>query len=248
MKIIVGTPMRDHSVGGAHHWSMWPLMRSHLDGGPTFDILDPKLLTDDDLVRARSRIVRSFLRDTDGDKLLMVDADVSANVTALRGMIAEEVDCIGATYPKKRINDFGRCVDFAVSIPGGAPIEGNRASVHAIGMGFMLLSRELLAAMTEDYDEELGADDEDERTTMLFMLKFGENRGRRVLWPEDFSFCSRVREYTDVWLYTGPGAPLSHEGHHVFHAQAEDIHPRRVPDIAYEDEGGQQRRWGDDRP
>jgi hypothetical protein len=250
MKIIIGTPMRDWSVGGAHHASMWPLMRACLEiTSPQFEIIDPRLLVDDDLVRARSRLVRLFLQHTEGDYLLFVDGDVEVNVGALRGMLAEGVDCIGCTYPKKRLGPYGYPDHYALTISGPTPIQGRRASVDAIGMGFMLLSRDLLETMWAEYDEELGADDEGNRTTMLFMLQFQtDKRGVRHLSPEDYSFCSRVREFTDVWLYTGTGAPLAHEGHHVFRGRAEDVHPTSYVEYEYEDEAGNRRIWGDDRP
>lgn len=251
-KIVIGTPMAQWTVGGAHHFGMWPLMRACLETEePKIDIIDPRLTVDDDLVRARSRLVRIFREETDGTDLLFVDSDVEPSVRALRGMLAENVDCIGATYPKKRLNGFGRPDGYAMSTLGrDIPIEGHRARVPAIGLGFMLISRALLDVMTEDLDEELWADDMGRRTTMLFMLKFGpvEKDGRRHLWPEDYSFCSRVAQFTDVFMYTGPGAPLSHEGHHIFRGRAEDVHPRVDPDVAYEDESGQARTWGDDRP
>jgi hypothetical protein len=227
---------------------MWELLHGTVGGD--FQIISPKILCDDDLVRTRSRIVRLFLTQTDGDKLLLVDSDIEAKSQVLRGMVEADQDCIGATYPKKRINPYGKSVDFALNVKKHTAIESDRASVDAIGCGFMLLSRELLSAMVEDYDGELGADDGGQRTTMIFMLKFSEveTDGRRHLLPEDYSFCSRVKEYTDVWLYTGVGAPLAHEGHHIFRGRAEDVHPRERPDIEYTDESGVPRPWGYDRP
>lgn len=249
MKIVIATPMRDWTVGGAHHASLWPLMRKDPDG-PEFDIIDPRLVCDDDLTRARSRLVRLFLQQTDGTHLLFIDSDVEANVTALQGMVAEDCDFIGSTYPKKHLNPYGIAKHYALHVKPGTKIEGFKASVEAIGLGFTLIGRELLQAMTEDLDDELGADDEGRRTTMLFMLQFSpvEKDGRRHLWPEDYSFCNRVQKYTDVWLYTGPGAPVSHEGHHIYKGRAEDVHPRERPDYEYIDEAGNLRTWGDDRP
>jgi hypothetical protein len=253
LKIVIATPMLGWDVGGAHHASMWPLCRASIDTqSPRFEIIDPRLLVDMDLVRARSRCVRLFLDETDGDKLLFVDADIAADVRALRGMIAADVDCIGSTYPKKRLDAYGLPRDYAMLVEPRTPIRADhRSSIRAVGLGFTLLSRELLQQMVVDLDDALGADDEGKRTSMLFMLMFHKDaRGKRHLMPEDYSFCARVREYTDVWLYTGLGAPLAHEGHHIFKGRAEDCHPRLKPEaeLEYEDEAGVMRVWGDDRP
>ena len=237
MKILIATPMAGWSVGGCHHASMWPLMRAAKDGSThEFDIISPRLMVGVDLVRARSRCVRMFL-ESNADSLLFVDSDVECNITALRGMIAEDVELIGAAYPKKRRDEYGPCKEFALHTGNqSCPISGHKASIDAIGMGFVLIKRPLLERMVADYDAELGADDDGYRTTMLFMLSFGMNGPKRVLWPEDYSFCQRVRNYTRVWLYTGPGAPLGHEGHHLYQGKAEHVHPRNVPDIWYENE------------
>lgn len=250
MKIVLATPMRDWAVGGGHHASCWPLMRACLDTvEPRFDIIDPRVVVDDDLVRARSRLVRIFLDETDGDKLLFVDSDIIVDVRALRGMLKANKDCIAATYPKKKFDEYGLARQYALRTEPQTSVEDDAASVLAVGLGFMLLSRELLTAMRDDLDEKLGADDEGKRTTMMFMLKFVTTKdGRRHMLPEDYSFCSRVKDYTDVWLYTGLGAPVSHEGHHVYVGKAQDVHPRTKSDvqIIWEDEEGLRRTWGDD--
>jgi hypothetical protein len=220
-RIVIATPMRDWMVTGPHHASAWELAQST-------ELVPPKLLIDDDLSKTRARAVRYFLSKTEGTHLLFWDADVEGNVAVLRGMLSEGVGCIGATYPRKRIDPDGRCRHFAVYTRGEkVSFEGNRARVAAIGLGYMLLERSLLAQMWTRFEDELYAYDEAERTVMLFHLSFGENsKGRRIEWPEDYSFCERVRTLTDVWLYTGEGSPLAHVGMHVFRGSPEDVHPR----------------------
>ena len=93
-RVVIATPMRDLQVSGPHYASAWTFMGSNLG------IIDPQILVDDDLVRARSRAVRLFL-ETSAAHLLFWDSDVEGSAEALRGMIAEDVDCIASTYPKK---------------------------------------------------------------------------------------------------------------------------------------------------
>lgn len=223
MRIAIATPIQNRVVGCAHHESMWPLLRDH-----RFSILPSKITVDDDLVRARSRCVRVALEETRADALLFADSDVVVSTDALAGMIAADVDAIGCTYPKKHLDDWGVARDFAIRTRE-APIVDGKASVDAIGLGFMLLRRPLLQKLTEEYADELTDYSDGIPTVMLFMLAWEEKNGRRVLLPEDYSFCRRVRKLTDLWLYCGEGSPLAHEGHHVFRGRAEDVHPLPQP-------------------
>lgn len=210
--------MRDWNVTGLYTASLWRVLR-----GPV-EIVDPKLLLDDDLTRTRSRAVRIFLTQTEGTHLLFWDGDVEGNEVALANMLAEDVECIAASYPKKRLDKHGRSDELAYNTGGkNVPFAGYRAPVDAIGCGFMLLRRDLLARAWLHYDEELYAIDVDgAHTVMLFHLMFGLNaKGQRVLRPEDYSFCERLRQLDppcQPYLYTGPGCPLRHAGSHVFAA------------------------------
>jgi hypothetical protein len=223
-RIIICTPTIDGTVTGLHYASAWPLFASTEVG-----VLHSQLFTDTDLTRARSVAVRIFLEETAGSHLLFWDADVEASAPALRGMLAEGVDCIGATYPKKHLRPGeARPRDFAVYTEGkGVAHNGTSAEVSGIGLGFMLLSRHLLDLMVAHYDQDLHFFDHDRRTVALFQLEIGEDhQGRRRLWPEDYSFCRRVRGAgSSVRLYTGPGSPLAHAGMHEFRGRASDIHP-----------------------
>jgi hypothetical protein len=196
--------------------------------GSDLGIIDPQILVDDDLVRARSRAVRLFL-ETTAAHLLFWDSDVEGSAPALRGMTAANVDCIAAAYPKKRLDKWGQARDFALYTEGERiPFEGDAVPVPAVGLGFMLLSRSLLERMRAHYDAEQHFYDGTDRTVALFsLIRSPDSHGTMRLWPEDYSFCKRVWAIgSKVHLYTGPGAPLAHVGNHVYRGLAEDVHPR----------------------
>lgn len=225
-RVVIATPCRDMQISAIHYASTWGMMGSRDVG-----IIDPQILVDDDLVRARSRAVRMFLK-TGGEHLLTWDSDVEGSTAALRGMLAENVDCIATTYPKKILGADGRPHEFAIHTAGrSVEFNGNKAEVAGFGLGFALLSRRMLLGMVECYREELGFFDEEEETVALFALILGEDSmGVRRLWPEDYSFCQRVRDagFTP-WLYTGPGSPLGHVGSLVYRGRPEDVHPLIPP-------------------
>ena len=220
-RVVIATPMRDLQVSGPHYASAWTFMGSNLG------IIDPQILVDDDLVRARSRAVRLFL-ETSAAYLLFWDSDVEGSAEALRGMIAEDVDCIASTYPKKKLDAFGQCKDFALYTEGERiNFTGKRAEVPAVGLGFMLCSRRMLETMVSHYDEEQHFYDGEDRTVAIFnLIRSPDHRGVMRLWPEDYSFCRRVWEVGfRPHLYTGAGSPLRHVGMHIYSAGADALHP-----------------------
>lgn len=209
-RIVIATPSRGGVVTMQYHASCWAFMGSNVG------IIDPMIMVDDDIVRARSRAVRLFLQ-TPGEYLLFWDGDVEGNPEALKGMLASGRRCIGAGYPKKVLDSLGRCVHLAVytsdqMIPATEIVE-----VDAIGMGFMLLHRSLLETMVYSLDPELYFYDGLDRTVGLFkMIRSEDHTGTMRLWPEDYSFCKRVALFDKVCLYRGRGAPLGHVGDHTF--------------------------------
>ena len=220
-RVVIATPMTDLSVSGPMHAATWEIVRGDVE------IIDPRVLTDMDLSKARARAVRLFLTKSEGTHLLFWDGDVVGNAECLRNMLNEGVDHIAATYPKKTLDVHGLATEFAFTTRG-KPIafEGWKATGDSlgVGLGFTLLTRELLARMWLKYQgegdgpDDLGAYDMGEKTVMMFHLSFGRNgKGQRVENPEDFSFCERVRGAgSAVHLYTGPASPLPHLGPHLF--------------------------------
>ena len=188
------------------------------------------IVVDDDLARARSRAVRMFLQGTEGKWLCFWDHDVRATPGVLAGMMAERVDCIGATYPKKRRDPDGKCRHYAHNTRGETAVTrvGQRVTSPTLELpaGFLLLSRSLLSRLWVAYEEELEDWGDGERMVLLFAQVWGtDSKGRKMLKPEDFSFTSRVRTITDPWLYVGPGSPLAHIGSHVYEGDPADVHP-----------------------
>ena len=219
--VVVATPFYDHSVRVQYNAAQWALM-----GSPHAEMLGTEeerttIYQSHDVCLGRARCVRDFLRLGRGTHLLFWDSDVCGDVgAAVRGMLAEGVGCIGATYPKKHIRPDGD-VDFCLSTAGQSlAVQGNRAALPPmgfVGAGFLLLSRPLLERMSTHYFDALFFEDEDDSTTVDLFAKIRErdHGGRMRSRPEDFSFCRRVALMGEtVWLYTG--AAMDHVGMHVF--------------------------------
>ena len=222
-RVVIATPMRDGMVSGVHHASTWEVVR-----GPV-EIIDPKLLLTDSIVLARSRAVRLFLQKTEGTHLLFWDADVEGSAEALEIMLGEGLDYIAATYPKKHLDPDGQCRDFALYTRGETvAFEGNHARVAGVGLGFTLLTRQLLSQMWLQYEDELHAYDDGDRYVALFAQVFAPNsKGLRVHYPEDYSFCSRLPPSCPVALLTTH--VLAHHGQHLYRSTPGALWTPREP-------------------
>jgi hypothetical protein len=122
-KIMLYTPVHGPpdvaSVSLGYHFATMQLAKS-LD----VEILDSRIFTDCDLVRARSRAVRVFLESGSASHLLHWDADVVGNATdvrtALDAMLASGHDVVGAPYPRKRVRWERAAAAVCTEIPGTA--------------------------------------------------------------------------------------------------------------------------------
>jgi hypothetical protein len=234
-KILIATPIygapEAASVSVAYHVALLSMAQSG-----QIMIAPHVQWISEDLVRVRCRSLRYFLEETDCTHLLFWDSDVGGSdpkgekaccALALMGMIAEDVDLIGAPYPRKRIMwDQVRTLgaDHAYSWPlrrlgPGAEVEfeGRKARVAGVPFGFALISRSCARAVSDACfsDGEWFTDFVDGRrlpTPLAFQLIVTADEHRQLL-SEDNSFCQRAIEAgKEVWLYVGPGAPLDHVG------------------------------------
>jgi hypothetical protein len=207
--IVIACPFRDLELARRVE-SFW-----YIAGAPS-----PLLIVDDDLVRARSRAVRMFLQQTDGRKLLFVDHDVLVTPEVIHALDDCNVDCIGATYPKKHLGG----PDYAYTTRGHKiRHDGVKAEVPGIGFGCMLLSRSLLAKLWLAYEEELADYAEKDsmgrrvKNVMLFAQQWTttpEDPNLKVLSPEDFSFSLRCWTLAPVHMYVRVALP--HVGTHTY--------------------------------
>jgi hypothetical protein len=206
-RVMMATPVLSSSAGAGVvtvHYQMSLMRMVQRFSGLT--LTSANAFVNTDLVRARSRCVRSAL-DGCFTHLLFWDSDVGgACADALHGMLSTDADFIACPYPRKNLS--GR-------------------STHEppfVAMGFTLISERCMRKMWDAYYDELAFDDVVEgkpyRTVALFQLMIVDMlqpQPHRVLLGEDFSFCERwLRLDEEIHLYQGPGSPLQHVGAHVF--------------------------------
>lgn len=229
-KIAIATPTFGKHVSLDYHLTMMSLAKS-----PEIIHIDARLFAFQDLVRARSRMVRMAL-EHECTHLFFVDADVSFEPALLNRMLATKHDVIAVAYPLKKIDWEG--VEKAVKagqhpetgayafpikpLPGAIPNEDLTVEVQRCGTGCMLISRECLVKMTDAFKDGLTftdvVDGKGTPTVAVFAQKFARERGPdgewyTILLGEDYSFCERWRSIGGkIMLYIGPEAPANHHG------------------------------------
>lgn len=155
--------------------------------------------------RARNRLVNHFLRDTDADRLLFIDADIvfePAHVLELwrHGMRGHAV--VAAPYAQKRVT-----LQYAFSPLTGARVERDGLiEVSHAGTGFLLLHRRALNALAQRGlapEYRLGANDPDRARHGSHRAYFksgvrevqDENGVQEAQWlSEDFMLCHELRQ------------------------------------------------------
>jgi len=151
VKILLYTPTHGSpesaSVSLGYHTATIQLSRS-----VDVQLLDGRMFTDCDLVRARSRAVRVFLDSPTATHLLHWDADVVGNVgdirAAIDGMLASGHAFVGAPYPRKRFR-----IDRVVA---GVNDHFARSIAGNDGDGFSPMTEAGLAALAYDYPYRFG--------------------------------------------------------------------------------------------
>lgn len=259
-RIVIATPVLGADVSTLYHTSVYRLGHAVKDADFSLIVeydreghkvglghsIDSMWIAARDLVRARSRFVRRFLR-TNGTHLLFIDSDVSFTIEAIAGLVSAKKDFVGAPYPRKELDwnrirkavalgkdpeRFGSGYPYQLSTK--IPVTDSAlVPVDAIGLGLTLLSRECLEKMEKAYAETLTFLDDAPGegyapTVALFQLIINE---KQQLLSEDYSFCKRWRDLGgQVLMYVGPGAPIDHVGGHVFRGFREAMYSSKDSD------------------
>lgn len=228
-RIVIATPTvgspSTASIATGYHMALLGLVRD-----THFKIL--AAVHSCDIVRARSRLVRQFLAETDGTHLLWWDADTcltSAQAGRLLGrLVSLDEPFVGCTYPKKSIR-WGRgsgedkAYDYPISLVENSTVDDRAvAPVEGLPLGFALCTRSMLQKMVDRYRPELEFTDVatnpsgrsiQAQTVALFQLTIHEG----LLLGEDYAFSHRWRQMGGKFLlYVGEDCELGHLGAHMF--------------------------------
>jgi hypothetical protein len=232
--VLIATPVHggvaSSSVTLAYHSTLLSIVRDrHVRVLPCAYGTEP--------VRARSRLVRQALAETEATHVLWWDADVgpahgdAASLARLIGrLVSLGEDMVGCLYPKKRIARWGpetHAYDYPLALATDARVDPRGCcEVEGLPGGFLLTSRGCLDRMVSHYREALGfldvVDGQTAPTVALWQLARVPDEPGGLLLGDDFAFCHRWRAMGGrCVLYVGPDSELCHVGGHVYQGHAE---------------------------
>ena len=191
-----------------------------------------------DVVRARDRVARIFLQNTDASHLLWWDSDVLPDdLGIIQRLVDTGHDCVGVPYRRKNDHEL---YPYKMLDPTGDVadrlVERGCVEIDWIAAGFLLTSRPCLQDMWNAYHADRWYIDytaerrEHHETVSMFDMVYTEPRHGpdgepwRTKLSEDYSFCKSYRDIGGrVFMFVGEGAPVGHIGAKVYRGTREGV-------------------------
>jgi hypothetical protein len=234
-KVALATPVDGHPDDALVHLSVQQQQR-RVGNILRLDELANGWVGSMDLVRARDRLARMALFESDVTHVLNWDCDVHVeDLELINRMLETGHDCIGAPYRRKKQKE-----EYPYRpLPGDAKVENGCVEVAGLAFGFMLTSRKCLEQMWNAYLESRWYMDVSEQkdgkkmahlTVSMFDLVYSDPQPGpdgnlwRIKFSEDYSFCDSYRRIGGkVHMFVGEGSPVGHIGSHVFKGTREGL-------------------------
>lgn len=217
LSVMIATPSIDNTFEGSYMQSLFQTMQHFASASVPCVWSVEKYNADVSL--ARSKIFSLFLR-SQCTHLLMIDADMGWDFTAVMRLVAAQKDFVAVAGPKKsyplrfaanHTDDNERIIPLVFDNSTGT------AEVTEVGAAFALLTRSAAARLAQSYPElsYQGIGGETEYAVFMPMV----HRGRYK--AEDFAFCRRWKAIGGT-THICPDVPLSHTGGHTFFGSLSD--------------------------
>jgi hypothetical protein len=241
-KVAIGMPLEGDAETSLCHYSVQRELRKLKGGDVLFldemgGIINPNV----DVSRARDRLMRLYLWDSDCTHLLWWDSDVlPSSLQAIRNMLNSGYDCVGAPYRRKKEPE-----EYPYRLHG---VDGQKRKLEVVNgcievewmaFGFMLTSRACLQTMWDAYKDSRWYFDLEKKpegkhvhhlTVGAFDLVYTDEEPGpdgtpwRVKLSEDYSFCKSYRDIGGkVHMYVGDGSPVGHIGSKLFTGTREGL-------------------------
>ena len=187
------------------------LVRNNIDHG-IMTVANESLIT-----HGRSRIANFFMNNTEFEYLFCLDADVAFQPEDLLKLYSYQKPIVSASYPMKTL-PIRHCYELYNPVK----LCGNLVKIGGIGMGFVLIHRNVFLELNKYYSELKyfpGLNNSNypitEKEYHNSYHYFAEMNKEGKYLGEDMSFFHRVSDIGyDVWMDTT--IELQHIGSHVF--------------------------------
>lgn len=232
---LIALPCYDQQISEPTVMSLIKMSMLFKDMGLKFSVCT---ISDSLISRARNQIVAKFMASGESTHLMFIDCDLGFEPEEVLKLLWADKEIITGAYPIKDINWklveqnvkdgvprdslLENSVRFVVN-PVRDSKDNNRIevdkgaiSVYDAGTGFMLIKREAIEKLIENYpwlkyNDDTGGLNKDEREwSYAFFNSYVEPDQKRFL-SEDYGFC---RYWQDIGgkIWTDPSITLSHLG------------------------------------
>jgi hypothetical protein len=187
------------------------LVRNNIEHG-IMTVANESLIT-----HGRSRIANFFMNNTEFEYLFCLDADVAFSPEDMLKLYSYQKPIVSASYPMKTL-PIRHCYELYNPVK----LCGNLVKIGGIGMGFVLIHRNVFLELNKHYSELKyfpGLNNSNypitEKEYHNSYHYFAEMNKEGKYLGEDMSFFHRVSDIGyDVWMDTS--IELQHIGSHVF--------------------------------
>lgn len=162
--------------------------------------------------RARNMITRKFL-DSDCDKLLFIDSDLTFSAQHVERLFNHNLDIVAGLYPKKQQGPVQWVIN-TLDTPGEV-LPDKLYEVKYVGTGFLMIDRSVFEKMVKGFGSEIAyISDADHKTVEWDFWHMGVYEypdGYRRWLSEDWWFCQMARDL-GIKIWADGHVILKHTG------------------------------------
>jgi hypothetical protein len=152
------------------------------------------------IVAERNRLVQMFW-ESGADYMLFIDSDLGFDARTLVRLLSAQKDFVAGVYPSRD----GKGFTFRPALEADGRIvmcpETRLLKMEYIPAGFMLIRREVIAKMRDDYPELWYAPKDPRSDKESAFCFFDTEVHDGEFWGEDYVFCRRARNSGfDIWV------------------------------------------------
>lgn len=204
--------------------------------------------------RARNNLIAKFIANPEFTHIMFIDADIGWDPTDIIKLLWHDKDIMTASYPIKSINwpavekliqkgtphseVMSKSLRYVVNAvkgrKGAVEIDNGAMRIYDAGTGFMLIKREVILSMFDNYPELKFNDDtgslsaEEKKYTYALFNSYVDDDGRFL--SEDYGFC-RYWQKMGGSIWVDPTIEMTHIGRMKYTGRMMDF-LQRVVEVA----------------
>jgi len=239
---LIAVPCYDQQLTEPFYMSSIKMAMGFKDAGLKFAI---STISDSLINRARNNLIAKFMSNPDFTHIMFIDADIGFDYEDIIKMLWHEKDIMTGSYPIKSIrwDKVAKLVNENTPVDqlmakslryvvnpvkdqrGVVQVDNGAINIYDAGTGFMLIKREVIEKMIEEYphlkfkDDTGSLSEEEKKWTYAFFNSYIDTDGRFL--SEDYGFCRYWQDMGgSVWV--DPSIDMLHIGRMKFEGRMMD--------------------------